>query len=118
MKSLLILVLIAALAGVLFFTRPTKAHFEAHVKNNTQIVNGQPTGGKSLTDKIGDQLRTLVANKTNETAAELFLSRCTYENRFLWTNVKYDGKLIYTGAAGHWFERGSKSESQPAARAT
>jgi hypothetical protein len=112
MKSFLILVLIAALAGVLFFTRPTKADFEAYVKNNTTIVNGKATGGPSVMDKIGAQLKTLVANKTNETAADLFLGHCTYENYWLWTNVKYDGQLIYTGMVGHWFERGSGEQKQ------
>ncbi len=107
MKSLLILLLVFALAAALFLTRPTKADFEKHVREHTEIVNGQPTGGPTLADTIGDKLRTFSAEQINKSAADLYLEQCTYENRFLWTNVKKNGKLVYTGAVNHWFERGA-----------
>ena len=110
MKTLLILVLVIGLAGALFFTRPTKADFETYIKTNTKIVDGKATGGTSLADKLAHQLKTFAANTANQSAADLFLSHCTYDNNWLWTNVKYDGKLIYTGALGHWFERSSEQQ--------
>ncbi len=105
MKSLLILALVLALSGALFLTRPTKSDFETHVREHTEIVKGEPTGGPTLADTIGDKLRTFSAAQVNKSAADLYLEQCTYENRFLWTNVKKDGKLVYTGAVNHWFQR-------------
>jgi hypothetical protein len=104
MKSLIILALVLALSAALFLTRPTKADFEQHVRQNTEIVNGEPTGGPTLADTIGDKLRTFGAVQA-KSAADLYLERCTYENRFLWTNVKKDGKLVYTGIVGQWVKR-------------
>jgi hypothetical protein len=105
MKTLIILALALVLSAALFLTRPTKADFEKHVREHTEIVNGKPTGGPTIADTIGDKLRTF-AGPARETRspADLYLERCTYENRFLWTNVKRDGKLVYTGAVNHWFE--------------
>src|SRR5687768_11162697 len=106
MKSILILLLALALAATLFLTRPTKSDFETYVRENTQVVNGQPTGGKTIGDLVGDKVRTFTADQVNKSAADLYLEQCTYENRFLWTTVKKDGKTAYTGAVGHWFKRG------------
>ena len=109
MKSLLILVLVLALSAVLFITRPTRADFEKYVRDNTEIVAGKPTGGPTIADTLRDKLRTFSAAQVNKSAADLYLEQCTYENRFLWTNVKKDGKLVYTGAVNHWFERDGSS---------
>jgi hypothetical protein len=111
MKTLVILVLVLALAALLFLTRPTKADFEKYVRENSTIVNGKPTGGPTIADTIGDKLRTFSAASARETKspADLYLEQCTFENRFLWTNVKREGKLVYTGAVNHWFERGAGS---------
>jgi hypothetical protein len=108
MKSLLILLLVLALSAALFLTRPTKADFEKHVRESAEMVNGQPTGGKTVADTIGEKLRTFApaAAASNKSPADLYLEKCTYENRFLWTNVKHDGQLAFTGAVGHWFKRG------------
>ncbi len=105
MKSLLIVALALALAAALFLTRPTKADFEKYVRENTEIVNGKPTGGPTLADTIGDKLRTFGAAQVNKSAADFYLEQCTYENRLLWTNVKKNGKVVYTGAVTHWFQR-------------
>jgi hypothetical protein len=105
MKSLLVMLLAVALALALFLTRPTKSDFEKYVRENTQIVNGQPTGGKTIGDLVGDKLRTFGADQVNKSAADLYLEQCTYENRVLWTTVNKDGKTVYTGAVGHWFKR-------------
>jgi hypothetical protein len=108
MKSLLIVLLALALAAALFLTRPTKADFEKYVRENTNIVDGKPTGGPTLADTVRDKLRTFTAEQVNKSAADLYLEQCTYENRVLWTNVKKDGKLVYTGAVTQWFERGGE----------
>ena len=108
MKSLLIVALALALAAALFLTRPTKADFEKYIRENTEIVNGKPTGGPTIADTIGDKLRTFGAAEVNKSAADFYLEQCTYENRFLWTNVKKNGKLVYTGAVTQWFERGGE----------
>jgi hypothetical protein len=107
MKKLLILALAFALCAAMFLSRPTKADFEEYVRDNTQIVNGQATGGPSLSQSIRDKLKTFAAGAVNKSAADLYLQECTYENYFLWTNVKHNGQLVYTGAVGHWFQRGS-----------
>ena len=105
-KRLLIVALALALVAALFLTRPTKADFEKYVRENTNIVDGKPTGGPTIADTVKDKLRTFTAEPSNKSAADLYLERCTYENRVLWTNVKKDGKPVYLGAVGHWFERG------------
>ena len=105
MKTLVILLLALALAAALFLTRPTKADFEKYVRENTNIVDGKPTGGPTIADTVRDKLRTITADQVNKSAADLYLEQCTYENRILWTNVKKDGKLVYTGAVTQWFER-------------
>lgn len=109
MKSLLIALLAFALCAALFLTRPTKADFETYIRENTEIVNGKPTGGKTVAQTVGDKLRTFTAAQVNQSAADLYLSQCEFENRVLWTNVKKNGQLVYRGAVGHWFERGDSS---------
>ena len=118
MKSLLILALLVLCAFAFFFTRPTKADFETYVRNNTKIVDGTATGGQTVAAKIGEQLRTFAADTANRSAADIFLSECTYDNKFLYTNVTRNGKVIYTGALGHWFERGANKSSAEPAKAT
>lgn len=105
-KRLLIVSLALALVAALFLTRPTKADFETYVRDNTKIVDGKPTGGPTIADKVKDQLKSFASEQSNKSAADLYLEQCTFENRLLWTNVKIDGKPVYLGAVGHWFERG------------
>ena len=110
MKSLLILLLVLALSAALFLTRPTKADFEKFVREDSTIVGGKPTGGPTVTDTVRDKLRTFsgTAAATTKSPADLYLEACTYENRVLWTNVKKDGQVVYTGFVNHWFERDAK----------
>src|SRR5438094_525256 len=97
-KSLLISLLVFALAAAFFLTRPTKADFEKYVHDDkVKIVDGKVTGGQTLAQQIGDKLHTFVADTANKSAADLYLEHCTFENRFFWTNVKFDGKPVYTG---------------------
>jgi hypothetical protein len=106
MKSLIIVLLVLAVSAALFLTRPTKADFEKYIRDTTQIVNGKPTGGKTITQTVGEKLRTFTADEVNRSAADLYLEQCEFQNRVLWTDVKKNGKLVYTGAVGHWFKRG------------
>ena len=108
MKTLIIMLLAVGLVAALFLTRPTKADFEAYIRENTKIVDGKATGGPTLADTIGEKLRTFSAAgaASGKSPVDLYLERCEYENRFLWTNVKQDGKPVYTGVVGHWFQRG------------
>jgi hypothetical protein len=106
MKKLLILLLAFALAAALFLTRPSKADFERYVREEGKVVDGKVTGGKTLAGKINEQLRTFSPEQVKQSAAELYLSQCEYENRILWTNVKKNGVVVYRGAVGHWFEIG------------
>jgi hypothetical protein len=105
MKKLLIVLLGFALAAALFITRPTKADFERYVREDTKVVDGKLTGGKTLVGTIGDKFRTFTPEQVKQSAAELYLSQCEYENRVFWTNVRKNGKLVYRGAVGHWFEK-------------
>src|SRR5690242_2436559 len=98
MKSLIILALLLLCVFAFFFTRPTKADFETYVRNDTKIMDGTATGGQTVAAKIGDQLKTFVADTANRSAADVFLSECTYDNKYLYTNVIRNGKVIYTGA--------------------
>jgi hypothetical protein len=111
MKSLLILLLVFALAAALFLTRPTKADFEAYIRaDGVKIVEGKVSGGKTVADTIGDKMRTFASSGgASKSPADLYLEQCTYENRVLWTNVRYNGQLAFTGAVGHWFERNAGS---------
>jgi hypothetical protein len=109
MKTLLILLLVLALSAILFLTRPSKADFEKYIRETTTVVDGKPTGGKTVTDTVKDKLRTFAAAQANKSAAEIYLEQCTYQNRFLWINVMKDGKVVFTGAAGQWFERSKPS---------
>ena len=109
MKTLLILLLVFVLSATLFLTRPTKADFEKYIRDTTTIVNGKPTGGTTIADTVKDKLNTFAAASINKNAADIYLEGCQYQNRFLWTNVTRDGNVVYTGAAGQWFERSKPS---------
>jgi len=88
MKSLLIIVLLFALAAAAFFTKPGKEDFQNFIvqeqtKNDTNV----------LTKAINEEL------------AKNMASHFTYKNRFLWEDVQQDGNTVYTGAFSHWFNR-------------
>src|SRR5262245_49104472 len=112
MKSLLILLLVVALAAALFLTRPTKAGFEEYIRaDGVKIIEGKVTGGKTIADTIGEKMKTFAGSSAGPTKspADLYREQGTFENRFFWTNVRFNGKLAFTGAVGHWFERDGSS---------
>jgi hypothetical protein len=96
MKSALILLLTVALAGSAFFTRPSKDSFDTMVKAQAEAQGGSFTGAM-----------------INGVKADAFLSATSFKDNYLWTSVAHDGKTIYVGAFGHWFERGKVIEVQP-----
>lgn len=88
MKSTLIVVLLIALLGAAFYTRPSEADF-------TRYFESRQTAGDSNMVKAGwDQLK-----------ADQFVKGCTFNDRLLWVDVQKDGRTIYTGAFSHWFSR-------------
>jgi hypothetical protein len=108
MKSLLLVVLAIALAAALFFTRPTGDDFKAYAAAHPEITRGEAAKGDSVVDKIGHQMKSF-ADTGSITAAldpvSGYLSQCTFDNYWLWTNVKKNGQTVYTGVLGHWFAR-------------
>ena len=103
MKTLLILVLAAGLVAAAFFTRPSKADFDAYMKAQLQ------SGG---TGSVKDALRGLA----NNISADAYLQNITYQDHFLWVTVAQNGQTQYVGAFSHWFQRGSTGASKaPAA---
>jgi ABC-type microcin C transport system permease subunit YejE len=88
MKSLLIIVLLFALAAAAFFTKPGKDDFQSFIvqeqtKNETNVLK------KAIDEEMAKQTA----------------SHFTYKNRFLWEDVQQDGVTVYTGAFSHWFNR-------------
>lgn len=89
MKSFIILVLFIGLLAAAYFTRPSQADFDRY-------VTAQRTSGQSGVLKVAwAQLQ-----------ADQFARTCTFNDRYLWVDVQQNGKTIYTGAFGHWFNRG------------
>lgn len=79
MKTLLILILLAALGGAMAFTRPTEADFKGYL----------------LSKAAQGSEREIVA----------FIGGTQFNNRILWISVEQDGKTLYIGALSHWFAR-------------
>lgn len=95
MKTFTILLLSAVLLAVGFFSRPSQHSFEVMIQAQAQKEAGDST----------------VGSIANEIAANQALKDVTYKNRFLWTDVQKDGKTLYTGAVGHWFQWGKIYEA-------
>jgi len=88
MKSAIIFLLLVALLAAATFTKPSQEDFQ-------RFMTAKSTQGDSNVVKATwDQLQS-----------DAFVKSCTFNNRILWTNVQKDGKTIYTGAFGHWFNR-------------
>ncbi len=103
MKTLLILILGAGLLAAAFFTRPSKADFDAYAK--AQATGSAPAG-------VAGALRGLA----NNISADAYLNTVTYHDHYLWVTVEQNGQSQYVGAFSHWFQRGSTGASKaPAA---
>jgi len=88
MRSFIILVLLAALAAAMAFTKPNEADFKQYVLQRVQ---------ESADNKL-EQFTAALQVKG-------FLDSCTYQNYYLWSTISKDGKVIYVGALSHWFAR-------------
>ena len=88
MKSTIIFLLTLALLAAAFFTKPSADDFKRY------IVQKQTQGDSNVLKAGWDQFQ-----------ADEFVKECTISNRVLWTDVKKDGKTVYTGAFAHWFNR-------------
>lgn len=91
-KTLLIVVLMLALAAGAALTRPTEEQFKPFLREQ---LAGQNDG---FFDKLTADLRT-----------DGWMKDAAFKNRLLWTTVEKDGKLAYVGAFGHWWGKGVKS---------
>jgi len=96
-KSILILVLLLALAAGAFMTRPSQADFQNY-------MHQQNSGNGQLSLK----------GLWNDYELENYLKSVTFHDRVLWVTVEKDGQRQYTGAFGHWFK--SSSAAVPAAK--
>jgi hypothetical protein len=85
MKSAIIVILLVILTGAAFISRPSEASFKSMVEDRiSQEANGV---GKLL---VGP-------------AAELYVRQVAFEDHYLWTTVKKDGRTLYVGAFSKWF---------------
>lgn len=115
-KSLLILALVLGLLAALFLTRPHQADFEQFARTN-KLTDDKPTGGPTIIDTINQQLHKFAADTGVEDPTERFLKKCSYDNYFIFENVRKDGQVIYTGMMGHWFKRSPAAAAAPAPQA-
>jgi hypothetical protein len=99
MKSFIIFVLFVALLAAAYFTRPSQADFGRY------ITDQKATGQTNLLKAGWAQFQT-----------DQFAQSCTFNDRLLWVNVQRNGKTVYTGAFGHWFNRATVAGDVNAAR--
>ena len=102
MKTLIILMLLAVITGLAYFTRPSERSFQTIL--NQQVQERSATASAAI-----------LPNRAVEPDA--LLKDVVYKDRFLWVDVQKDGRTIYTGAFGHWFEHGQVLEA-PAEKTT
>lgn len=96
MKNFLIIVLALGLTGAAFLTRPDREEFERYVQAREKAKPANPIeivfkgrDAKPSTDDI------------------------VFEDFYLWTVVKRDGKTIYTGVFDRWIDNQKVKEVLP-----
>jgi hypothetical protein len=94
MKTLLILILAAALAGGAWLSKPSEQSFR-------EMVQRRAAAEQEKKDK--GLIQMVFGKKNGKGKPEQFLSNCTYKDRVLWSTVERDGKTIYTGVFNTWF---------------
>jgi hypothetical protein len=92
MKTILILVLAAALVGGLFLSKPTQADFTAY-------MSAQPQAAQPSVKEVGAQILNGLLGKA--TAATL-----TYHDHVLWVTEDQSGTPQYYGVFSHWWKKG------------
>jgi hypothetical protein len=98
-KSLIILVLLLALAVVSFMTRPSQTDFQNYIRQHQ--ASGNQVSVKGL---------------WNDYEVESYLKSATFHDRLLWVTVEKDGQPQYTGAFNHWFRSSTASTPAPASK--
>lgn len=100
MKTTIIVLLLAVIAALAYFTRPSERSFQT-----------------ILAEQLQERAATASTTLPTPTDPESLMKEITYKDRYLWVDVQKDGKTVYTGAFGHWFEWGKVVEA-PAEKAT
>jgi hypothetical protein len=101
MKTAIIILLLGVILGLAYLTRPSQRSFETALNQQLQ-------------DRAATASATLLPGPID---TESLLKDVVYKDRYLWVDVQKDGKTVYTGAFGHWFEWGKIVEA-PAERTT
>ena len=99
LKTLLIFLLGLTLAAAAFFTRPSDASFKDY------LTSARPRTAASLS------LRKPFNSAMSDSDADRYVQSCTVADRFLWVEIRRDGKTLFTGVFGQWFPH---AESRPA----
>ena len=116
MKNLIILVLLVGLVAALFMTRPQQADFEKFARDR-HLIDPQPTASQTLVQSLEQKAQSYVGTNIGlASPTDSLLKKCTYQNDVLLTNVQENGQTLYTGIAGHWFQRGSGAAATPASK--
>lgn len=90
MKNFIILALFVGLGAAAYFTRPNQAEFTQY------IVDQSTSDDHNIFSKGWDSAR-----------ARSFADSCTFADHYLWVNVNKNGKTLYSGGFGHWFNTGA-----------
>ena len=93
MKTLIILILAAALLAGASLSRPSENDFRAFHSAAGPVIPIQPAR-KTLRGYLDGQLS----------------KSCTFKNDVVCTQVQKDGKTVYTGAFSHWWGGSIKPE--------
>lgn len=116
MKNLIIVVLVVGLIAALFMTRPQQTDFEKFAHDHN-LTDPQPAASQTLVQSLEQKAQAYVGtNISLASPTDGFLKKCTYQNDVVLTNVQENGQTIYTGIAGHWFQRGSGATATPASK--
>jgi hypothetical protein len=83
-KTLLIVLLVVALALVTALTRPTPDDFQAYLKSNAGDSSG------------------VVGHVLGGIEADEYAKSCEFHNRLFWEDVYQNGARVYVGVAEHW----------------
>jgi hypothetical protein len=110
MKTLLILLLLVAVAAGAFLSKPTDKDFEAFVRqhyetNSSKDVPDVKEGAKGMWGKIKDAVKGEMKGLSIDLKVKAFMQGVVFHDRVLWIDVEKDGKIIFTGVFSKWFER-------------
>ena len=93
MKNILIGMLSLALAIAAFLTRPTEDDFRAFARD---VAERQKRGA------LGEGGRRAAPGPS--------LAQATFEDCWLWVELRVDDKTLYAGVFNHWWDRSGRME--------